>query len=110
MADGQDSQHNRSRHEDDTQRDPQPVDYSPDANNTLTEALTSRAHSSFSIGCTELLVTFATETTRQEAAYLVEPRRPSPSRRDRGYYLHVPITGQSDGPPLAECRSRSYRR
>jgi hypothetical protein len=52
MSDGQNSQDNGSQHEHEAQGDPEPVDDSPDGKNTLTEALTSRAHTTFSIGRT----------------------------------------------------------
>ena len=52
MGDGQNSQDNRSRHDYETQRDPQPIDYCPEANDTVTEALTSRTHSPFFISRT----------------------------------------------------------
>jgi hypothetical protein len=52
MGDGKNSQDDGSQHEHEAQGDPDPVGDSPDGKNTLTEALTSRAHITFSIGRT----------------------------------------------------------
>lgn len=52
MGDGQNSQDDGSHHEHEAQGDPEPVGDSPDGKHTLTEALTSRAHITFSIGRT----------------------------------------------------------